>query len=237
MGVAWVIYVQDHSDRVPPNIGGTVFTEYSRNWVSGWLSLDGGDNLDFPGKDNSDNTNVLYLRNSLLWPYGANSLGVWKCPADKSQSTIGGRRYPHVRTVSMNNWIGDYDVRTGMENDPYTPGFKIIKKVADLIDPSPSNTYVLLDERDDSINCGLFVVTMDGFGNPRQMNIVDYPSSYHNGAGGFTFADGHSEIHRWLEPRTKAKYVPDFHLTVWPQTSSPNNPDVQWLMKRATGRK
>jgi len=31
----------------------------------------------------------------------------------------------------------------------------------------------------------------------------DMPASYHNGAAGFSFADGHSEIHKWVEPVTK----------------------------------
>jgi len=237
MGLAWVMYVHDYGDRVPPNNGGTVGTEYFRNWVSGWLTLDGGDNLGFPGRNNPDNTNVVHLRNSLLWPNGANSLGLWRCPADRALSTIGGNRYPHVRTVSMNNWIGDYDVRTGKENDPYTAGFKIIKKLSEMTEPAPSGTYVLLDERDDSINCGFFLLTMDGFSDHKQMNIVDYPSAYHNGAGGFNFADGHSEIRHWLDPRTKKNYRHDFHLAVWPPSPSSNNPDVQWLMERATGRK
>src|SRR5947207_2818882 len=93
-----VDYAHEHElhygDRVPPNNGGTVGTEYFRNWVSGWLTLDGGDNLGFPGRNNPDNTNVVYLRNSLLWPNGANSLGLWRCPADRALSTIGGNRYP-----------------------------------------------------------------------------------------------------------------------------------------------
>ena len=91
------------------------------------------------------------------------------------------------------------------------PGFKIVQKVTDMTDPSPSKTYVLLDERDDSINDGYYAVTMDGFPDrPAQWNIGDYPSSYHNGAGGFSFADGHAEIHRWLDARTKKNYQKDF---------------------------
>ena len=97
---------------------------------------------------------------------------------------------------------------------------------------------MLLDERDDSINDGYYVMTMDGYPNePRLRTIVDYPSSYHNGAGGFSFADGHAEIHRWLDGRTKLNYRKDFHLSVLPPNPSPNNPDVLWLQERATGRK
>jgi prepilin-type processing-associated H-X9-DG protein len=135
----------------------------------------------------------------------------------------------------MNNWIGDYDVSNGLQ-DPYTSGFKIILRTSDMTQPAPSLTYVLLDERADSINNGFFALMMDGFqgqGAPQQ--IVDWPSAYHNGAGGFSFADGHSEIHRWLDPRTTPAIQSDFHLSG--HILSPNNPDVLWLQQRATGRK
>ena len=73
-----------------------------------------------------------------------------------------------------------------------------------MVDPSPSKTYLLLDEREDSINEGYFIQLMEGFPDqPAQRKIIDYPSSYHNGAGGLNFADGHAEIHKWLDARTK----------------------------------
>ncbi len=247
MGLAWVLYVHDHDDRVPPN-GADTGTDYSMTWVSGWLTLDNGDNLAAPGPDNPDNTNTIHLQKSLLWPYGANSLGVWKCPADKSLSTIGGKRYPHVRTVAMNSWIGTYDPRNGRRHPNFAgkdeawglSDFKIIKKVSEMIDLSPSRTFVLLDEREDSINDSWFFTWMVGSdsNDPQAaLSIVDYPSSYHNGAGGFNFADGHSEIKRWIDPRTKRNHRKDFHLTVLPPNLSSGNPDVLWLQQRATARR
>jgi len=44
----------------------------------------------------------------------------------------------------------------------YTPGFKVFKKVTDMTDPGPSKTFLLLDEREDSINDGSFLTLMDG---------------------------------------------------------------------------
>jgi len=235
LGLAWMMYTSDHNDQVPPNVGGK-FSDTRLSWVVGWLSLDGGDNLLVQGRNNPDNTNELYLRHSLLAPFGADSTGAWKCPADKALSTIGGKRYPHVRTMSMNGWVGEYDVFTS-KVDPPPNGFRIVKKLPEMVDPSPTKTYVLLDERDDSINDGFYLTIMDGYPNhPAQRTIADYPSSYHNGAGGFSFADGHAEIHRWRDARTKKNYRKDFHIPVLPPTASPNNPDVLWLQQRATGK-
>jgi prepilin-type N-terminal cleavage/methylation domain-containing protein/prepilin-type processing-associated H-X9-DG protein len=233
--LAWHMYCPDNNERVPPN---TPNTGIASTWVNGWLTLDFGNNLGFPGPNNRDNTNTVYLAKSLLGRYNG-SLDVWRCPADQSLSTIAGKRYPHVRTMSMNNWVGDYDVTTGRPNIPaWTSGFKIILRISDMTVPGPSGTYVLLDERADSINDGYYVVTMDGF--PTRLTsqkIVDWPSNYHNGAGGFSFADGHSEIHRWRDPRTTPTFRRDYHLTVLPATSSPKNEDVLWLQQRATGAK
>src|SRR5579885_903672 len=119
LGLAWVIYTHDYNDWVPPN-NGDQGKNYSLTWVSGWLTLDMGDNLGRPGINNTDNTNTIYLSNSLLWPY-LNSLDVWRCPADRSQSTVFGKRYPHVRTMSMNNWLGNYEPGNGSVS-PWTPG-------------------------------------------------------------------------------------------------------------------
>jgi len=44
---------------------------------------------------------------------------------------------------------------------------------------------------------------MTGFPkNPKTMKLVDYPASNQNNAAGIAFADGYSEIHKWLDPGT-----------------------------------
>jgi prepilin-type N-terminal cleavage/methylation domain-containing protein len=234
LGLAWVFYTHDNDDWVPPN-NGDQGRNYALSWVNGWLTLDLGDNLGHAGMNNPDNTNTLYLSNSLLAPYQS-SLDVWRCPADRSLSTIQGKRYPHVRTMSMNNWLGNYEPGNGAVS-PWTPGYRVVKKVSDMTTPPPVSTFVMLDERDDSINDGYFVTPMDGDDppNPTAWFIRDFPASYHNGAGGLNFADGHSEIKRWLDPRTRANHRDNYHLTLGPP--SPGNQDVHWLQERATGKK
>ena len=55
-----------------------------------------------------------------------------------------------------------------------------------------------MDEQEDSINDGWFLPFV--IQNP---TWIDVPASYHNGAAGFSFADGHSETHRWIDSSTK----------------------------------
>jgi prepilin-type N-terminal cleavage/methylation domain-containing protein len=232
LGISWTMYTHDFNDRVPPNPGLTAM-DANLNWVIGVMTLDNGDNLIFPGKNNPDNTNILHLTRSLLWPYHK-SLGVWRCPSDQSMSTIGNKRYPRVRSLAMNNWVGHYDARTGLVNES-SPGYKVFKKVSEMIEPGPSKTFLLLDEREDSINDASFLTWMDGYpSNPGAQKISDYPGTYHNRAAGFNFGDGHSEIRRWVDPRTTPAGRKDFHLSALPARATPDNPDILWIQERAT---
>ena len=68
--------------------------------------------------------------------------------------------------------------------------------------------------------------------------IIDFPASFHNGACGFAFGDGHAEIKKWIDSRT---IVPvSFDGSWWPRVqhvASPNNPDVAWIQDRASARR
>ena len=102
--------------------------------------------------------------------------------------------------------------------------------MSDFTDPGPSDTFVLVDEREDSINDGYFVVDMAGWPERSQV-IVDYPASYHNNAAGFSFADGHAEIHKWLDKRTYPQINKgNMQLNV----AMYNSPDVYWMMEKST---
>ncbi len=233
LGLAWVTYAHDHNDRVVLN-NSNANNDTSLTWVCGFLTLDQGQG---GGLNNTDNTNTVYLKKSLLAPHLGSSLGIWKCPADKSLSTIFGKRYPHVRTVSMNCWLGS-DLISRAVGWPEANDWKIVAKTAEMIRPAPAQTLLMLDERDDSINDGWFYVGMGGSDpyQPSQLRIHDWPSSYHNGAGVFMFADGHSETKRWLDPRTNPRHGEDWHLDTR-GTPSPGNGDARWLQERATSRK
>ena len=212
MSLAWQLYLGDNRDVVPQSYG-------PQAWVQG--------NLDFSSSRN--NWDILDLTNSLLWSYCGKSKALWRCPADTSTVKSGNVTYPRVRSISMNAWFNSTDV------DSFGAGFRIYKTMSDLNDPGPSMTWVFLDEREDSINDGEFVVGMTGYPSaPNSWVMVDYPASYHNHAGGFSFADGHSEIKKWVDARTFPKLSKGVPLPL--NQPSPNNQDVLWLMERSTRR-
>ena len=71
---------------------------------------------------------------------------------------------------------------------------------------------------------------MDGYPNLASTKLVDYPASYHSGAAGFSFGDGHSEVHRWIDGRTTPPLKSVLQLNV----PSPKNPDVFWMQDHST---
>jgi prepilin-type N-terminal cleavage/methylation domain-containing protein/prepilin-type processing-associated H-X9-DG protein len=220
--LAWRMYADDNRELLPFAYG-TTATAAPYVWVPGLL--------DDANPTAADNWNFdLTLRKSILWPYCGNSVGIWHCPADTSYGINNlGQQVPRVRSVSMNNWVG------GNGNSPETgykgywglgsPNSIVFRKLTQMNRPGPAMTFVLLDERQDSINDGYFATEMDGYPNPATTKIVDYPASYHNKAAGFAFADGHSEIHRWRDARTFPPIRTGLPLNVL----SPNNPDVTWM--------
>ena len=217
--MSWFMYVQDNSDYLPGVSGGGYAS--SDTWVSGWLNFD---------NNHSDNTNTLYLtdaRFTQIGPY-VKSAAVYRCPADHSMAPFGTQMLPRVRSMSMNCWM-NYLFNVDIGQSQYI----IFRKYTDIQRPPPSMAWVLIDEREDSINDGLFQTDLVDRG--ADAHIVDYPAGYHGRAAGILFADGHAEIKRWSDPRTTPPLNPNSLIPL--NVASPNNPDVAWLQERSSSHK
>lgn len=213
--LAGALYSHDYDDWIVA----------SRWWVDGWLDYD-------PQPDNTNTALLMDPKVSVLAPYTVTP-GIYKCPADKSYVTISGRTHLRVRSYSMNSW---------MEGNPALPGvsgsndsnrgdgknYNSFHKTTDLTDPSPSKAWMMVDEHPDGINDGWLAVRMytDGRGYWR-----DLPASYHVGACGFSFADGHAEVKKWVEGSTLQpikRVYNSFNFFVTELR------DYQWFSERST---
>ena len=133
--------------------------------------------------------------------------------------------------MAMNMWINGPG--WGSARGEAGKGWKKFFQLDDFNNPGPASVFVFLDEREDSINDGTFVVAMTGWPrSPRANRIIDYPASYHNRAGGFSYADGHSEIKKWLDARTMPLLRRGVEIPL--NVPSPGNLDVRWMQERAT---
>jgi len=121
----------------------------------------------------------------------------------------------------MGNHGVNPDVGAGLWFSPKYRGFM---KDSDMT--RPSNLYVFIDEREDSINEGIFGVVMEAEA------MGDWPASYHGDSGALAFADGHSEIKKWLDEKTRPP------KKEWGKLDQlvpmPGNPDLAWLREHST---
>jgi len=220
--LAHVLYTDDHNDKLVPNLEPG---NAEGNWVKGWL--------DFTASP--DNTNTLFLtdpRHAKLSPYSAHTAGIYKCPADRSTIKKAGRTHARVRSVAMSVAVADPAGGPWLNYKVSKPKFKVFMKSSDFNGGSPSMVHVFADEHPDSINNGAFGVWMADPANPAKAYIFDFPASTHNGACGFSFTDGHAEIRKWVDGRTKApiRYSSTLALGV----DSPNNRDMIWLSEHTS---
>jgi prepilin-type N-terminal cleavage/methylation domain-containing protein/prepilin-type processing-associated H-X9-DG protein len=228
IGVGWVLYNSDFPDFLAPNSdagpGSHGQDSDDPSWVAGNMTLVAGSPSEL-----DESTNMDYLVGPPFEPFG--SIGgytkngkLYRCPADKSQVTFSGASYDRARSISMNGWVGFATRDWGQPASG--SAFKLNYKMGDMVNPAPVQTWVFIDERENSINDGWFAVDMVDTG--ASATWVDLPAVRHNHGAVFSFADGHSEFKKWMDGTT-------ISASLTPNTASPNNPDIAWLQQRTTG--
>jgi prepilin-type N-terminal cleavage/methylation domain-containing protein/prepilin-type processing-associated H-X9-DG protein len=223
--LGWQMYAHDNNDRIVVALhggeaqGGAGDPVFGVGWVEGWLDW----------TLSTDNTNTLFLttdRYSKLSQYVGRNKSVFKCPADNfatgAQRSLGwGTR---CRSLSGNINVGEGNYSAG----PTDPLYKHLKLMGDFVYPPPVDNWVFADEHPDSINdAGLF--------NPHQTAWIDVPATYHNGAAGFSFADGHAEVHKWRDSLSSGRASSVQYTDIGVISASPSagrDRDISWVSYR-----
>lgn len=223
--IAWKFYIDDHNGRLPPNEADDDNPPLVPDAV--WVFGD----MRYGGSQNASPAYLTDSRYAKLAPY-AKSASLYRCPSDQSCSLPDRQGLPRVRSVSMNQAVGpDRNGKTDATSRRGhwlpNPSYQVYGRESDM--HAPASIWVLIDEHPDEINDGAFAVRMDP-----TSGWVDYPATYHNGASGIAFADGHSEIHKWRFPG-KIPPIRYQALTSFPANTGPN-PDVNWLQHRTSER-
>jgi prepilin-type N-terminal cleavage/methylation domain-containing protein/prepilin-type processing-associated H-X9-DG protein len=221
---ACLLYANDHDGKWVANED-----NQQGGWIRGSMSYTIG---------NTDNTNTLFLtdpRYARLAKYNS-AKEIYKCPADLSkQGGLTGK--PRVRSMAMSQAVGPNLQGTIAGRGGWLPAptYRVFISEADMTDPGPANTWVMADEHPDSINDGGLAVKMD------IPEMIDYPAAYHNNAGGFAFADGHSEIKKWTTSGAKGVAVKAQYKAGNPlisrRTIGWENVDGKWLRFRTSSRR
>jgi prepilin-type N-terminal cleavage/methylation domain-containing protein len=250
--IGWVMYADDNNQILPPNdypVNGGPSTAY-RNWVADSM-INQNECTNMGLLNNTYAIATVVFQDSVLTPYVPNP-AVYKCPADFStqkELSPADSNTARVRSMSMNCAIGTiYNAPTAANPRGSSvlgswlagpPGsgpqstWLTYGKLTSIKAPGPADLWALIDEHPDSINDPSFAVQCAGTGNNAQ--IVDWPAWYHNGCAGMSFADGHSEIHRWLDGRTMRPLTGHSSgAGTGADTASANNPDVAWLQQHTS---
>jgi prepilin-type N-terminal cleavage/methylation domain-containing protein/prepilin-type processing-associated H-X9-DG protein len=223
MMVAWRMYIDSNNDHVPLSFPSA--NSLQAGWVEGTLSYD---------NNNSDNWNVTNtLAVGSIWPYTGQNQAIYRCPSDTTMVTptsgpLAGTSVYRIRSYSMNDWMG---ATTGVDSEYGGVSFQVFDQLGAIRYPGPSDLWILVDQHPDSISSGWFVVDMTGYPTPAQTKLAGIPASYHNRAASLSFADGHSETHRWRDGRTMP---PITHVQITSEQNQPNNPDIIWLWNHST---
>ena len=245
--LAWKVYSSENNDRVVNNFGiDTTTATISlgardpvrgyRNWVNNVMTWGTEEYV----------TNRTYLTKGPFAPYmGKVSLGAYLCPADRYLSPAQKRAgfTARARSLSMNAFFGAYSdpAESGAAEtlgyNRYSSDFRQFLKESDIA--RPTDMFVVLDEHPDSINDGYYLNNPNPY-NPKTDVLTqvpggwgDLPASYHNGAGGFAFSDGHSEIHKWLGKTSVAK-VSTTGLNPPALTTTLDKQDIRWVLYRSS---
>lgn len=204
---AWALYADDNTGLLVNNHGIQETVRSQQNWVNNledWLVSEG-------------NTNLATLTSGKLSPYLSETTAVFKCPADRSMAENG----PRIRSFSLNSLVGD----PGELTNRFNPQLVQFFRAEDI--RQPADTYVFLEEHPDTINDGFFMNRLETYawGN--------LPASHHYGSTSFSFADGHTEVHRWV---LAATVRPPVKGGVGGTFAASPRTDYEWLKDRSSVR-
>ena len=249
------LYASDNTDLLPPNGDDDNDFEAPGGGAAGvyWFNVNMADKPTAWNAANIADSKVNRLAN-----YTGKSPGIYKCPGDKYTYVLSGDIVTRILSYSMNAAVGTILVTDAMKGflpmsapdgspvwGPLLDGthqheknrpWRTYGKITDNQPPGPANVFVFVDEDAYSIAYPCFNVSMQT--GPTKM--YNWPGTYHGNTASFSFLDGHAEIHKWLDPRTKntthargasasASATPDVQ-------KNPDNPDILWIQSHTSAR-
>ncbi len=214
MQLAWILYGDDNEDVMCPN--GPAAAPPNLVWAPGSYMNWGNSaaNIDLNG-----------LKNTLLAPYCNKVVDIYKCPADTVPSANGQR----VRSYSMNSQMGHIGGVNPINGTYYTPpnynaGWRVFKRVTELVELSPADAFIFVEEHPGSINDSYLQVSLNA------QTFSDVPGSNHGSSGGtVSMADGHVEKRAWDTRPKVVKGTPIANIACTAR-------DLDWMRRHASAQ-
>ncbi|HEY3857627.1 MAG TPA: type II secretion system protein [Verrucomicrobiae bacterium] len=188
LGAAFHLYAQDNSDRI------VQMSDYNTGEILYPAGGFWGGPVFGPGWANSDDAFravELGLRTSNAFYYYCNNVMVYHCPGDQ-------RFLQNPSTNHLNGWAFDSYSRTqnlgGEPYDDFWGARATFTKMSSIF--SPASTFSMIEAADwRGYNVGTWTVNWFGF---HGFEWQDPPAIWHDNVCSIGFADGHAELHKWL---------------------------------------
>jgi prepilin-type N-terminal cleavage/methylation domain-containing protein/prepilin-type processing-associated H-X9-DG protein len=228
--IAWQAYALDNHDHlVPASAPGDNAPDF-------WVDI-------FDGLADRANgcTNPSTITQGLLWPY-TKSMGIYRCP-DQRQVFAGvdvDGDYIHGDGFIAGDLITTTPVLSftisGRLNGSVPPP-SYLSNLEQIVQPDPSTAFVFIDENPYTIGVSGAQFTLPNSPYYTRAGLEpegwdDVPGVRHGGTATVSFADGHSELHRWLEPSTFLAHAPT-GLNPAPGLNGQPNRDIAWVQARS----
>jgi prepilin-type N-terminal cleavage/methylation domain-containing protein len=217
LAYAWNMYAHEHEDQCPRNGDpGGIATLETDNWNNNIMTWD----------TNPSNTNLALFRQGSLSVYLGNSPKIMKCPVDSylspAQKAAGWYATSRLRSYSMNAYIGHDRAGIGA----YSSFPNRVQKLSQI--HNFASTFLMVEVHPDSLWLPWYLINSD-------LSFTSWwwlPASYHDGAGAFSFTDGHAEMHKWRVPSTRApvRYAQLYNAV---QFAAYGNQDYTWVAERS----
>jgi prepilin-type N-terminal cleavage/methylation domain-containing protein len=217
--VIWNLYSSDNRDALAPNGGGRPRPSGPYLWVL-------GSNHGYP-QALVEPRFLMSPELSLFAPY-LQTPRIYKCPTDNSTMKVGNKDVPKIRSYSMNSYVG---TSPGNAEPPVrlNQAYRAYLRSTSLASDYPATRFLFMDVNPASL-------CTPGFGVDMAQDIfIHLPSTAHRNSGVLSFADGHTESHKWVDPRTRRTIASPQHIPH--DFSSSKNADLKWIRDRTTVRK
>ena len=225
LGSAWFAFAQDNDGRL---VGGDV-QRYNLQSVTDWVEAPQDKNGNYIG----DSPTCTFkdekrgIERGLLFPYLKNT-NIYQCPADDRYT----RRPGDPGFGMQNGGFRSYSIASclnGEQENPYN--IELYGQIK-----SPADKYVFVEEGDPrGYNRGSWV--LDEVDNPNHWDWVDIVAAWHNKQGALGFADGHAEMHKWLDKRTiMLATAEDWNVIKQLRQNQHGNPDIVYMKQHFAHR-
>jgi len=234
LGLGFVMFSDDNKDSArvmsPRNIKGDIIPSDGYGAGGFWTGRrapKGGYSKGAKGIQRYYEETVAGLKVSPLWPY-CPSAGVYHCPGDQ--------RAKQGRNLALYAWVSYSKANpmngVGWQGSSATGGAQpYFTKVTEIREPAMSMVFVEEQDRR-SENKGTWVINVP-------TGWVDPFAVAHGNDSSFSFADGHSENHKFTDPQTlkNTRAQSEGGGQFYWGGGTARNPDFKWVHERYRHKK